>query len=886
MLRLTVNGKPHQAREGAMLLETLRKLGIDVPTLCHDDRLKPYGGCRLCCVSVVGMPRLVSACSTPVWEGMVVETHSQEAESSRRNILGMLAEAFPKSDGLDEDLELIRYLRSYGIAPSGGVAGATFHDALHPYIGVDMDRCVYCYRCVRICEEVQGQFVWRVWNRGDRTRIRPAGGHSLMESPCVSCGACVDTCPSGALQDVTRLKLGEPERWTKTTCPYCGVGCEIEVGTRGSEVVASRPAMDSPVNKGHLCVKGRYAFRFAHHKDRITEPMIREKGGWRQASWKEAFAFIAERLTKIIQESGPDSVGVLGSARATNEENYLAQKFARVAIGTNNVDCCARVCHGPSAAALKITLGTGAATNSFDDIELAAGFLLAGCNPTENHPVVGARIRQAVLKGAKLVVIDPRKTELAELADVHLALRPGSNVPVLHAIAHVMIEEGFIDREFVEARTSGLESFKAFVAEWTPERAAELAEISAEDIRRAARIYGQAKPAMIFHGLGMTEHVQGVDGVRCLVNLALITGNLGRPGSGENPLRGQNNVQGSAHMGCEPNHLAGYAPIREASANAEAVWGAPVPTSAGLNWMQMVDASAERRLRALYAIGYDVYLSNPNSNSTATALEKLDLLIVQDLFLNETARAFGHVFLPVCSSYEKDGTFMNSERRVQRVRKAIDPHGESKADWQVICELADALGKGSFFEFSSPEAIWEEVRKLWKPGAGISYGRIEQQGLQWPCPAEDHPGTAILHAKTFPIGQRAAFSEIPFQPTPECTDMHFPLLLTTGRTLLHFNAGTMTYRTENAQLLPTDMLSVSEQDAKRLNLKTGDSVRVTSRYGAVEMPLSVSATVRPGLLFATFHDPKVFTNRLTSSFRDPITDTPEYKVAAVRLERA
>ncbi|HMS56807.1 MAG TPA: formate dehydrogenase subunit alpha [Fimbriimonadaceae bacterium] len=676
-----------------------------------------------------------------------------------------------------------------------------------------------------------------------------------------------------------------PDKWTRTTCPYCGTGCEMDVGTRDGQVIVARPVLDAPVNKGHLCVKGRYAHKFAHAKDRVTTPLIRVGTEWQETTWDDAYRLISSRLKSILEESGPGAVGVLGSSRATNEENYLAQKFARVVVGSNNVDCCARVCHAPSAAALKATLGTGAATNSFDDIEQASGFLVCGANPTENHPIVGARIRQAVLRGATLVVIDPREIELTRIADVHLKIRPGTNVPILHAIAHEIIRQGLVDLRFLEQRTSDFDAFRNLVSEWTAERAADIAGIPAEDIRRAARVYATSKPAMVFHGLGATEHTQGTEGVRCLVNLALLTGNLGKRGGGENPLRGQNNVQGSAHMGCEPANLTGFTPIEAGAAHFENVWGVPVPREQGLNWMQMLDAAADGRLRSLYAIGYDVYFSNPNAQTTAKALANLEFVIVQDLFLNETAKAFAHVFLPACSSYEKDGTFMNSERRVQRVRQCIPVIGDSKPDWLIVKELAETMGFGEQFAFETPEEIWREVQRVWSAGAGISYDRITDRGIQWPCQSEDDPGTSMLHANAFPIGKKAAFSLISYEPTPEHTDAEFPYVLNTGRTLLQFNAGTMTERTPNHAMRPSDLLEIHPDDALTLGVGDGDEICVESRYGSAVLPVIVTGKVRKGECFATFHSQKIFMNNVTGPFRDRVVGAPEYKVTAVRLKR-
>jgi formate dehydrogenase major subunit len=575
---------------------------------------------------------------------------------------------------------------------------------------------------------------------------------------------------------------------------------------------------------------------------------------------------------------------VLGSARATNEENYLTQKFARLVLGTNNVDCCARVCHGPTATAMKLSLGTGAATNSYDDIERAQTLLVCGTNSTENHPIIGARLKQAALKGARLIVIDPRRIELCDYAAVHLPLRPGTNVPLFNALAYVILDEALYDLAYLKERVTDWEAFRQFIQTYTPEYAADICGVEPELIRRAARLYATNGPAYCVHGLGMTEHTQGTDGVVALVNLALLTGNLGKPGTGVNPLRGQNNVQGSAHMGCEPSHLTGYVGIEAGRALFEQVWQAPVPTTAGLNLMQLLDATAVGRVKALWAIGYDVLLTNPNAHKTRQALAALDLVIIQDLFLNETAREFGTVFFPAVSSFEKDGTFMNAERRIQRVRQAIPPRGQAKADWEIICLLARELGHGAQFAFASAEAIWEEIRAVWPAGRGISYARLEHGGLQWPCPDELHPGTTILHTNGFPLGQRTTLRQISFTPTPERLSDEFPFLLITGRTLHQFNAGTMTRRTKNSLLHATDYLDIAPADAARLQLRAGRLVRLRSQYGAAVLPVRISATVKPGELFTTFHCAEVFLNEVTGPRRDSQSGTPEYKVTAVQVE--
>lgn len=905
MPAVTINGQPCQFAPGTTILAACRQLGIEIPTLCHDDRLQPSGACRLCVVEIKGWNRHPTACNTALLDGMEVLTHSPEIEEIRGTLLELLAHDYP-AEAVDRwpEKQFHQWLRYYEVAATGRTSkidfqkpdadpflpslarGKPFQDGTHPYISADFSRCITCFRCQRICDEVQGQFVWRTWHRGDATSIRPGEAPTLLASECVSCGACVDTCPTGALEDQSVLKHGLPVHWTRTTCPYCGVGCEMKIGTRDGRVVQVKPVIDAPVNNGHLCVKGRYAFDFTQASDRVTEPMIREGKIWRKVSWPEAISHVVENFTRILKTSGPDSFGVLGSARGTNEENYLAQKFARVVLGTNNVDCCARVCHAPTAAGMKQTLGTGAATSSFDDIEQAATFLICGCNPTENHPIVGARIKQTVLRGAKLIVIDPREIELARYADIHLQLRPGTNVPLLNALAQVILTEGLADETALRERVDDFAAYRSFITAWTPERAAGITGVAPELIRLAARLYATRKPAMAFHGLGTTEHVQGTEGVMCLVNLALLTGNFGKPGAGINPLRGQNNVQGSAHMGCEPKNLTGYVPLDQGRELFEATWQAPVPPNPGLNLMQMMDAAAGQKLKALWAIGYDVALTNPDTATTHAALSQLELVVVQDLFMNELAREFGHVFLPACSPFEKDGTFMNSERRVQRVRKVSEPTGHSRPDWKIICDVAVAMGFEKQFKFRSPEEIWDEIRSVWPAGAGISYARIDRHGLQWPCPNEDHPGTTILHTESFPHGPRAALKRIEYAPSDETTNEDLPFLLTTGRTLYQFNSGTMTKRTPNVQLRQSDTLDMAPADASRLGLVDGDCVRVHSRYGEAAISLRIDPRVKTGELFATFHAAEVFLNQLTGPHRDSAEQTPEYKVVAVSVEKA
>ncbi|MDE2201521.1 MAG: formate dehydrogenase subunit alpha [Burkholderiaceae bacterium] len=883
MVRLTIDGAPWEAAAGTLLIDALSAAGSAVPNLCHDKRLMPFGGCRLCVVHVDGYANPVASCTTEVAEGMSVQTHSSTLHALCRTNLELIAARYPRSAyAADPRHPFHRLLTDYGVPPGGKREDGLFRDDSHPYLGVSMDRCVYCERCVRICEEVQGQFIWEAIGRNDASRIAVGRGPTLREAGCVVCGACVDTCASGALFD--KRQVSRATAWTRTTCAYCGVGCQMDVGVANGRVVTVRPA-DRPVNRGHLCVKGRYAFEYNHAPDRVTQPMLRRDGRWQPVGWGEALDFAATQLQAIVMRHGPDAVGVLASSRATNEENYLAQKFARVVLGTHNIDCCARVCHTPSARALKTMLGIGAATNSFDDIERASAFLVCGANPTENHPVVGARIKQAVLKGARLVVIDPHRTELAALADVHLPVRMGCNVPLFNALAAAMIEEGWVDRAFLAERVDGFEAFAAHVAAFSPERVADLCGVPAAAIRAAARIYAQSRPAMCFHGLGVTEHLQGSEGVMALVNLALLTGNLGKPGAGINPLRGQNNVQGAAQMGCDPSVLTGAQSIAQAGARFEQAWGTRLPATRGLDVLEMMDAAQAGRLKALWVMGYDIYLSLANANATAAALAALDLVIVQDLFVNQTAEAFGTVFLPAASSFEKDGTFMNSDRRVQRVRAATTAPGQARPDWWIIQALAARMGKPKGFAFEGPQQIWDEVRALWPDGAGLTYARLEHEDLHWPCLDQSHPGTAVLHRDAFVGSKTATLVPVPYVPTPEQTDDAYPLLLTTGRVLDQFNAGTMSCRTPNAALRPSDTLDMAPVDAARLGLVEGEMVRVSSRHGSAALPLHTTGAMQAGQLFCSFHRPDLRINALTSPVRDRLVHAPEFKVTAVRVEK-
>jgi formate dehydrogenase major subunit len=888
MKRVTVDGRP-MASDGATILDAVRAAGADVPTICQHDRLSNCGACRMCLVRVEGRGAPVAACVTPLADGMSIVTRDKVLENARKFVLEMHAYRYPGAAVQhDPGAAFHQMLTRFHVSTNGHVPDPALVDDSHPYLHVDMNQCIACMRCVRVCDEIQGESVWKVANRGHRTWVHP-DGPSMLESSCVSCGACADVCPTGAILDRSVLEQGRPTAWTKTVCSYCGVGCEILAGTRDDRLVQILPSAEGRSNLGHACVKGRYAWGFVQSDARARFPMMRDRvgGEWRRVSWDEALQHIADTVARTVKQRGADKIMVLSSARGTNEENYVAQKFVRKGLGTHNIDCCARVCHAPTAAAMRMSFGTGAATGAFEDIDVTKTILISGSNALEAHPVVGVRLRRAVRHGAKLIVIDPRKVGLAQIADLHLPVTPGTNVAMFHSMAAVIVEEGLHDRSFIEQRTEGFAAYAGFLAAYLPEKVEAVTGVPAPLVRQAARMYATGSPSISFHGLGLTENVQGTEGIVALSNLALLTGNVGKPGTGINPLRGQNNVQGSAHMGCDPNYFTGYSPIsnEQARVRFESFYGVKLPETRGLDAVQIVEAAEAGNLDVLWAIGYDIMQSHADIVRTQRVLEKVPLVVVQDLFMNETARAIGTLFLPAAASFEKDGTFMNSERRVQRVRKAVEPLGEAVADWVPLCEVAKKLGWEGF-GFRSAEEIWDEVRSVWRDGAGISYARLDREGgIQWPCPDESHPGTVRLHGETFTLGDRAPFhcpeqKALQEEPTPE-----FPLLLVTGRTLYAYNAGTMTDRTRNLELRPIDTLDLHPDDADKLGIADGDELRIVSAWGEAQLPARRDRRVKKGEVFATFHTPAAHVNRLLGPHRDNKVNTPAYKRTAVRLER-
>lgn len=883
-MNVTVDGIEVEVEPGSRLLDAVRAAGVELPSLCADPRLEPYGSCRTCMVGVDGVVEPVPACTTLVSDGAVVSTGDAVAYATSRTSLKLIAERLPGPPAAGS--ELARACELLGV-PDGDHRrdGPIAVDTSHPYIAYDPQLCIACARCVRICDEVQGTFALAMVGRGADVAMAPGSGGPWTESDCVSCGACADTCPSGAIATIERPAVGVTESVTTTTCGYCGVGCTLDVRTAGDEVVEVRPNRAAPVNRGHACVKGRFAHGFVRSPDRLRRPLIRRGGELAETSWEEAIGHVGGELRRIVDEHGPDAVAAVSSARATNEENYLMQKLMRVAVGTNNVDNCARICHAPSAAGLVASFGLSGGTNPFEDFDRADVFLLCGSNPTEAHPVVGARIKQRVIAGARLVVVDPRRIELAGYADVHLRPRPGTNVAVFNGLAAELIRSGRIDEAFVADRTEGFDELRELLAAYTPDAVEEISGVPAADLARAAALYGDGEARAIVWGLGITEHAHGTEGVRTLCNLATLTGSVGTPdGCGANPLRGQNNVQGASDMGAMPDVLPGYQKVAdpEIGARFEAAWGVPIRPERGLRIPEMFDAAVAGELKALIVFGEDIVQTDPDSTHVRAAIDACELVVSHEIFLSETA-ALADVVLPAASFLEKDGTFTNFDRRVQRVRPALPPPGEAKPDFDIINAVADALG--SDLGCRTPADAYDEMASLTPTFAGISHRRLDDEGpIAWPCRSADDPGERRLYEDSFATASgRAQLAAIPYRPSGEQPSDDFPLLLVTGRRLEHYNAGTMTRRTGNLELVPEELLELNPADASELGVRDGDRVSVASPRGEIEVTADVTERVSPGQAFMAFHFPEAAANLLTSQHADEATTCPEYKVTAVRV---
>ncbi|MBB5157510.1 formate dehydrogenase alpha subunit [Saccharopolyspora phatthalungensis] len=887
---MTIDSTTVDVADGATVLDAVRAYGADVPTLCHDDRLSPRGSCRTCLVRAAG--RIVAACTTPATEGMHVELDDPTAWQAAKGAAELIVSELP-ARALEipaERSELVRACTHFGITTSSftGTKHNRGVDHSHPYVKLDRDLCIACGRCVAMCAEVQGTFALELTGRGFNTVVTPGDGGPWVSSPCVGCGGCVDSCPTGALSEPGLLDLRPITATTTTTCGYCGVGCTLDVHVRDDTVAAITPTHGAPVNRGHACVKGRFAHTFTSAGDRLTTPLVRRDGQLVETTWDEALTTVARRLADIRDRHGPDSIAMISSARATNEENYLAQKFIRTAIGTNNIDNCSRLCHAPSAAGLTAAFGLAGGTNPLDDLDHTDCILLAGANPTEAHPVVGARIKQRVLAGARLIVVDPRRTELAALADVHLQARPGSNVAVFNGIAHQLVEEDLLAHDFLDRRTTGFDDLASLLADYPPEAVGAIADVRPADLVTAARLFGQAEHPIIFYGLGVTEHAHGTDGVRTLANLAILRGAVGTPGCcGILPLRGQNNVQGASDMGALPDVLPGYQHITDPTTRArfEHVWGCALPERPGLRIPQMFDAAIAGDLRALYVIGEDIAQSDPHSSHVRAALDACELVVCHDMFRSRTAE-HADVVLPAASFLEKDGTFVNFDRRFQRVRPALAPLDHTATDFEILQRLATTLDID--LGCPTPAQAMAECAALTPMFAGLSHQRLDAEGpLHWPCPSVDRPGEAVLYLDQFatPDGL-AALAALPYLPPGEQADADFPFLLVTGRRLVHYNTGSMTRRTANLELLPTETLELHPSDAARLGIPGGAEVTITSRWGQATLTAHPTTDVAPGQVFAAFHFPSAPINELTSPHTDAATDCPEYKVTAVHIRSA
>ena len=897
---LTIDGQGVTVPAGTSVMAAAMTLGTKIPKLCATDSLEPFGSCRLCLVEIAGRRGTPASCTTPVEAGMEVQTQSDRLAKLRKGVMELYISDHPLdclTCSANGDCELqdmagavgLRDVR-YGYAGDNHLADKK--DESNPYFTYDPAKCIVCNRCVRACEEVQGTFALTIIGRGFESRVAP-GPSNFFDSECVSCGACVQACPTATLIEKTVIEAGQPEHSKITTCAYCGVGCSFKAEMQGERVVRMVPYKDGKANEGHSCVKGRFAWGYATHKDRVTKPMIRAKitDPWREVSWDEAIGYAAAEFKRIQQTYGREAVGAISSSRCTNEEVFVVQKLVRAAFGNNNIDTCARVCHSPTGYGLKTTLGTSAGTQDFKSVAQADVILVIGANPTDGHPVFASRMKKRLRAGAKLIIADPRRIDLVKSphikADYHLQLLPGTNVALINAIAHVVVTEGLINEAYVRERCelTDFEPWARFVAEQRngPEASEQFTGVPAADVRAAARLFATGGNAAIYYGLGVTEHSQGSTMVMGMANLAMATGNIGRDGVGVNPLRGQNNVQGSCDMGSFPHEFSGYRHVSDDATRQmfEAMWGVALDHEPGLRIPNMFDEAIGGRFKGLYVQGEDITQSDPNVQHVTAGLGAMECIVIQDLFLNETAK-YAHVFLPGASFLEKDGTFTNAERRISRVRQVMAPKA-GKDEWQITCDLAGALGY--HMQYAHPSQIMDEIATLTPTFAHVSYERIDQLGsIQWPCNETAPQGTPLMHVDRFVRG-KGKFMITEFVPTEERTGARFPLILTTGRILSQYNVGAQTRRTHNSMWHSEDVLEIHPFDAENRGIKTGDLVSLASRSGDIALHATVTDRVPPGVVYTTFHHATTGANVITTDYSDWATNCPEYKVTAVEVRR-
>ena len=897
---LTIDGHRVGVPRGTSVMAAASLIDISVPRLCATDSLEAFGSCRLCLVEIEGRRGTPASCTTPVEEGMIVHTRTTRLEKLRRGVMELYISDHPLdclTCSANGDCELQTQAANVGLrAVRYGADGAGHLDAppdeSNPYFSFEPSKCIVCSRCVRACEDVQGTFALTILGRGFDSKVSP-GGVDFLSSECVSCGACVQACPTATLNEKPVIAKGPPERSVVTTCAYCGVGCGFKAELKGDEVLRMVPLKAGKANEGHSCVKGRFAYGYVTHADRALKPMIRQRieDPWREVSWDEAIGHAAGAFRRIQAQYGRDSVGAISSSRCTNEEVFLVQKLVRMGFGNNNIDTCARVCHSPTGFGLSKTYGTSAGTQDFRSVDRADVVMVIGANPTDAHPVFASRLKKRLRAGARLIVIDPRRIDLVRSphveADHHLALKPGTNVAVLNALAHVIVTEGLIDRPFVAERCdpANFESWARFVAEArnAPEAVQEATGVDPQALREAARLYATGGNAAVYYGLGVTEHAQGSTAVMAIANLAMATGNIGREGVGVNPLRGQNNVQGSCDMGSFPHEFSGYRHVSDDATRAifERLWGVELSPSPGLRIPNMMDEAIDGAFKGLYLQGEDIAQSDPDTKHITAALRAMECVVVQDLFLNESAR-YAHVFLPGASFLEKDGTFTNAERRISRVRKAIEPLA-GKADWETTIALAEALGVP--MRYSHPSEVMDEIAATTPTFKGVSYARLDELGsIQWPCNDQAPAGTPVMHVDRFARG-KGQFMLTEYVATEERVGPRFPLLLTTGRILSQYNVGAQTRRTANSAWHDEDVLEIHAFDAESRGIVDGDLVALKSRSGEIALHARVSERMQPGVVYTTFHHAVTGANVVTTDNSDWATNCPEYKVTAVQVRR-